>query len=647
MSTTLENRKWIILGIFFLTGIIFAVKLFIVQVVNQEYKLRAENNSIKRRVIHPHRGTILDRDGRVLVVNAPVYDIMITPNQVNIKDTLAFCELVGITKEEFIKKLAEVDEYGNKSVPFIKQISKVNFARIQDRLITFPGFSVESRTVRLYPHKSLANALGYIAEINARELEADTSKYYQLGDYVGRSGIESSYEKELRGIKGAEYFWEDALGNHKGKYKGGAYDSTKSDGKRLISSIDLELQQYGELLMQNKKGAVVAIEPTTGEILSLISAPSYDPNMLTGAEIRKNYNILLKDEHKPLFNRTIRAKYPPGSTFKTIQALIGMQVNVVNSHSVFACNKALVKCHFHPTADLQRSIQHSCNPYYYQVFRRIVHQNKISMTDSIVTVAKDRNHRKGYKIWRDYVSSFNLGKKTGVDLANELDGLIPKLDFFDNRYGKENWKYSNIYSLSIGQGEIGVIPVQLANVAATIANRGHYYAPHLIKSIGDQKTPRPEYLVKHQTKIDPKHFDLIIAGMRGAYTNGTVSYMAIIQDLEICGKTGTSQNPHGEDHSVFIAFAPRNNPKIAMAVYVENAGFGGSWAAPIAALMIEKYLKGEITRKDTEAMVINKEFIQENNPIALPLEEIQRLYRKEKPKKDTVEKQTNILAIGQ
>ena len=380
-------------------------------------------------------------------------------------------------------------------------------------------------------------------------------------------------KKNSEGERDLKYFWEDALGNHKGKYKGGAYDSTKVDGKKLTCTIDLELQQYGELLMQNKKGAIVAIEPATGEILSMISAPSYDPNMLTGAEIRKNYNVLLRDEFKPLFNRTIRAKYPPGSTFKTVQALIGMQENVVNDQSVFPCNKALVKCHFHPTADLQRSIQHSCNPYYYQVFRRIVHQNKITKTDSIYTVARDGDHRKGYEIWRDYVSSFNLGKKTGVDLANELDGLIPKLDFFDDRYGRDNWKYSNIYSLSIGQGEIGVIPLQLANVAATLANRGHYYTPHLIKTIGKKNSPRPEYLVKHKTKIDPKNFELIVAGMRGAYTNGTVSYTAIIKDLEICGKTGTAQNPHGEDHSVFIAFAPRNNPKIAMAVYVENAGF--------------------------------------------------------------------------
>ncbi|MDX2301384.1 MAG: penicillin-binding protein 2 [Microscillaceae bacterium] len=642
----LENRKWTVLGIFFLTGLVFLVKLFIIQVVNEDYKLRAEDNSIKRRVIYPHRGTILDRKGRVLVVNAPVYDIMITPSQVDLKDTLGFCQLVGISPEEFAKKLAEVKHYRNKKVPFIKQISKVEYARIQDRLITYRGFSVDSRTVRLYPHTSLAHALGYIAEISPESLEGDTSGYYQLGDYVGKSGLEAAYEKELRGIKGAEYFWEDAHGNRKGKYKGGAFDSTKVDGQRLISTIDLELQQYGELLMKNKKGAIVAIEPSTGEVLAMISAPSYDPNILTGGDFPKNYNKLLRDDHKPLFNRTIQAKYPPGSTFKTVQALIAMQEHVVNDQTVFPCNKALVKCHWHPTTDLQRSIQHSCNPYYYQVFRRIVHQNVISQKDSITTVARDGDHRAGYSTWRDYITTFNLGRKTGIDLANELGGLIPDLNFFDTRYGKDNWKYSNIYSLSIGQGEIGVLPVQLANVAAIIANRGYYFTPHLVKAIGNRQAPKPEYLVKHHTKIDPKHFELIIQGMRGAYLSGTVSYTAIIQGLEVCGKTGTAQNPHGEDHSVFIAFAPMENPKIAMAVYVENAGFGGTWAAPIAALMIEKYLKGEISRKDTEAMVLQKEFIEEKTPVAVPLEELERLYRKEKPKKDTIDKPKNILAIG-
>ncbi|MEO1655404.1 MAG: penicillin-binding transpeptidase domain-containing protein, partial [Bacteroidota bacterium] len=382
-------------------------------------------------------------------------------------------------------------------------------------------------------------------------------------------------------------------------------------------------QQYGEYLMKNKKGAIVAIEPATGEILSMVSAPSYDPNQLAGENFRSNYGNLLLNEHKPLFNRAIRAQYPPGSTFKTIQALIAQQENMVDAQTVFACNKNLVKCHFHPTTDLQSSIQHSCNPYYYRVFRRIVYQNRISKKDSAYTLEEDHDLHEGFDMWRSYLDQFNLGRKTGVDLVSEINGLIPKTSLYDQRYGADNWAYSNIYSLSIGQGEIGVLPIQLANVAATIANRGFYYTPHLVRGVGKDKTKRPEFTIKKQVPIDKKNFDLVITGMRDAYRNGTVAYFAVVDSLEICGKTGTAQNPHGEDHSVFIAFAPKDNPQIAISVHVENAGFGGAWAAPIAALMIERYLKGRTSKKMeiTEKIVMGTKFIEEEDRPIFPEDE--------------------------
>lgn len=328
---------------------------------------------------------------------------------------------------------------------------------------------------------------------------------------------------------------------------------------------------------------------------------------------------MLLDENKPLFNRAVRAKYPPGSTFKTVQCLVAQQENVANAETSLPCNHALVKCHGHPPADLQRSIQYSCNPYYYQIYRRLIYQQKLIPRDSGFVVASEGDHREGYNIWRKYMDAFNLGRKTGVDLTDELDGDIPDISLYDDRYGRDNWKFSNIYSLGIGQGEVGVLPIQLANVAATIANRGYYYKPHLIKAIGISGDKHSEYKVKHRVPIDQEHFTLLIDGMRDAYRAGTVASFAVIPDIEVCGKTGTAQNPHGEDHSVFIAFAPKDNPKIAIAVHVENAGFGGVWAAPVAALMIEKYLKGKISNEWTENYVLDKKFIEEKAPeIQLP-----------------------------
>ncbi|OJJ17186.1 penicillin-binding protein 2 [marine bacterium AO1-C] len=605
-----DSRKWIILGLFTATGLTFLIKLFMIQVLASDYKIKAASNAIKAIKIYPHRGLIYDRNGDLIASNIPVYDLMVDLKKAKIKDTVAFCNVLGITLAQFHKNMKRVKlQKGAKPKTFLKQISSRDFAKIQDKLIDYPGFKAESKFVRSYPHKSLANALGYIGEISKGRLKRDTTEYYQQGDYIGISGLEASYEQHLRGRRGVKMVYVDARGREKGRYKSGKYDTASVAGQDLISSIDLKLQQYGELLMRNKRGAIVAIEPNTGEILTMISAPSYDPNLLTGREFSKNYGPLAINKNKPLFNRAIRSKYPPGSTFKTVQALIGQQENVISAQTVFACNKSLVKCHWHPTADLQRSIQHSCNPYYFNVFRRIIYQNKLIINDSTTTLSKGSDGKIGFKKWRQHLLSFGLGAKIGVDLNNEKAGNVPSLSFYNKRFGEGKWKFSNIYSLSIGQGELGVTPLQIANYATVIANRGYYYTPHLIKGIGKNKEKLAKYKVKHQVTVDPKYFPLIIEGMQGAVLAGTVAPTAIMPGVEICGKTGTVQNPHGEDNSVFIAFAPKNNPKIAIAVYVENGGFGGVLAAPIATLMIARYLKGETVRPSTEKMVIDKSLI--------------------------------------
>jgi penicillin-binding protein 2 len=615
----LENRKWVILLIFMATGITFLVRLFIIQVLNPNYQIAAKDISIKKHTIYPHRGTIYDRNGKLIITNIPVYDLMVIASEVKLKDTAEFCKLLNITKEDFEKNINKAKKESPKPYPFLKQISREDFAKIQDRLIDYKGFFANSRTIRAYPHKSLAHVLGYIAEISPARLAKDKTGYYRAGDYIGFNGLEGAYEPELRGIRGVQHIFVDSKGREKGKYMEGRLDTLAQPGQDLISSIDLDLQQFTEQLFHNKAGAVVAIEPATGEILTMVSAPYYDPNLLSGPDFKKNYGVLQKDENKPLFNRTIQALYPPGSTFKTMQALIALQENFIDANTVFPCNKALVKCHWHPIGGVHNSIQHSCNPYYFNVYRRIIYQNRITQKDTIMSVAEDGDGKEGYALWQSYMDRFNLGRRTGVDLTDELKGNIPKLELYDRRYGVGKWKFSNIYSLGIGQGEMGVLPLQLANAAAIIANRGYYYTPHLIKAIGKTNKPRPEYQIKHEVNIDKKHFELIIAGMRDAYRMGTVNPIAIIPDLEVCGKTGTAQNPHGQDHSVFIGFAPRDNPKIAVAIYSENAGWGGDVSASVGVLLMEKYLKGKISRPYLEKQVLDRQLLFPKLP---PLEDL-------------------------
>lgn len=588
----LANRKFIVGMIFLVIGVIFVIRLFSVQVLNDKYKLDSENNVIREITEYPARGLIYDRNGELLVYNEAAYDLMVIPKQVKAFDTLAFCELMELEYDEFLEKFNKARDYSRyKPSLFIKEISAISYANIQEQLFKYPGFFVQTRTLRKYPRNSAAHILGYIGEVNQSTLEE--KPYYRSGDYIGKSGIEYAYEELLRGQRGVKRILVDVHNREKGSYKDGALDTMAITGITIKTTIDIILQEYGELLMRNKKGSIVAIEPKTGEILALVSAPNYDPNLLVGRDVRKNYPKLSKDSLNPLFNRALMAQYPPGSIFKTVQALIGMQEGVISENSGFPCIKSLVNCHNHPSAgNVAASVKMSCNPYYYSVFKRILMQRRVK------SIFKDSEI--GLGIWEKKVKKFGFGQRLATDLPSIKSGFVPDVKFYNKWYGEGRWAFSTIYSLSIGQGEVGVIPLQMANLSAIIANKGYYYIPHLIKQIDKTDTIPSRFQKKNKVGINKKYFDPILDGMYGVvYEPGGTARRARIHDsIIVCGKTGTAQNPHGEDHSVFIAFAPKDNPQIAIAVYVENAGFGGTWAAPIASLMIEKYLTDSISDKN-------------------------------------------------
>jgi penicillin-binding protein 2 len=597
-----DQRPVIILIFIFLVSIILLIRLFMIQVVDDSFMKRAENNAIQRIVDHPYRGLVYDRNGKLLVFNNPIFDVMIVPKEFKVGDTTRFCELFKISKEQLIESYTTARKYSSvKPSTFIKQFSTKDFARIQDFLVDYPGLFIMTRSVRSYPNSTGGHALGYIGEISSGQLERDTLNYYSQGDYVGLSGMERYYENELRGRKGVKYKMVNVQGIDKGPFKDGEYDTASVAGKNITSTIDMDLQMYGEMLLAGKTGSVVAIEPATGEILAMISAPFYDPNNLTGADFSKNYRKLNGDPSKPLFNRPIMATYPPGSIFKIVQSLIGLQEGILVPETTFACNRSLVACHNHPNpVNLFGAIRNSCNPYYHQAFRQIINQEVSRNTFKDTEI--------GLNAWRESVMKFGLGGTLGVDMTNEKGGSIPSSKLYDRVYGVGRWKYSTIYSLSIGQGEMLVTPLQMANLAAIFANKGFYYTPHLIKEIDGDPTMIPaRYQIKNNVGIDARHFDLVQEAMVEALS-GTAT-RAILKDLLIAGKTGTAQNSHGEDHSVFIAFAPKENPKIAIAVYVENAGWGGRAAASTASLMIEKYLRGEISRPALQDYVLAGNFI--------------------------------------
>ncbi len=597
-----ESRKIIIrLGVIFV-GLVFLIKLFSIQVLSDNYMQAAENNILQRIIEYPYRGLIYDRNGELLVINDPIYDLMVVPMEVEVKDTSLFCSMFDIQKDEFVEKYKEARRYSViKPSIFIKQISNKEFAGIQDKLINFKGFYIYARSVRDYPYQTLANALGYVGEISKNRLDRDTTDYYRMGDYIGIIGLESSYENELRGTRGVKKRMVNVRGIEKGIFKEGRDDTLSIPGMNLISTIDLDIQLYAEQLLAGKVGSLVAIEPETGEILSIVSSPSYEPSRLSGKVFSENFVQLSQDTLVPLFNRPIMAMYPPGSMFKTVQSLIALQENVVKRDELIYSDGRLIG-DLAPNGyyDIKDAITYSSNNYFFKLFRRIVNQGD--------DPNPYLNARYGLEKWRKYVVKFGLGVRLGIDLPNPTSGYVPTLSYYDKIYGKNRWKFSNIYSLSIGQGETLVTPLQMANLAVILANKGYFYTPHIIKSIGRSGEPDPKYLIKNEVGIDTIHFEAVIAGMEEVVRSGS-GRRAYMTNIVVCGKTSTVENPHGEDHSGFMGFAPKENSKIAVAVYVENAGQGGRAAASIASLIIEKYLTGEVKRKWLEDFALKGDFI--------------------------------------
>lgn len=604
----LEKRKYVIGGLICVLAIIYVIRLFNLQILDTNLKERADSNAFLKQTIYPARGLIYDRNGELVVFNQPAYDVMLIPREITNLDTISLCSILNITKEDFIAKWDEMKDprknpgYSSYTPQkFITHLSQEDYGRLQEKLYMFPGFFIQKRTIRQYNHTTAANVLGNIREVSAKDVERD--EYYRAGDYTGDLGVEKSYEYHLRGKKGMEILMKDANGRIKGKYEDGIYDIAPISGRNLTLSIDIKLQKYGEQLMKGKIGAIVAIEPSTGEILALVSSPTYDPTLLIGRQRGKNYQALVKDKYKPLFDRALQASYPPGSTFKPSQALIFLQEKIITTGTLFPCsggyhNRGLhVGCHAHaaPIA-VKPALQTSCNAFFCWGFK--------NMIDKVGT-----NTSEQFEKWKNYLVEMGYGYRLGVDLPSESRGFIPNTKYYDKAYRGSKWSGNTVISVSIGQGEILATPIQIANLCATIANRGYFYTPHVVKSIQDTILPK-EYTTKRIPNIDKKHYDVVIEGMRMAVTGGTCR-LANIRGIDVCGKTGTAQNPHGKDHSAFIGFAPMKEPKIAIAVYVENAGFGATYGVPIGTLMMEMYLNGKISdeHKDIEHRMLNSNTI--------------------------------------
>ena len=601
----------VVIGIFMLVFFLFVGKLFSLQVLDEKYKDLANRNVIRKSTVYPNRGLIYDRKGKLLVVNDAIYEIFVIPRQVQEMDTALFCQLLDIDKDYFDKQLKKARRYSQyKPSAFVKQISAEQYASFHEYLYKFPGFFGEIRLVRKYPYPVAAHVLGYVGEVNNKKIEEDP--FYSSGDHYGISGLESTYEPYLRGQKGSKMVLVDVYNREQGSFADGIYDTAAISGNDLHISLDIELQEYGEQLMQNKKGCIVAIDPKTGEVLCMVSSPTFDPNLLSGRERGTNYAILSKDSLQPLFNRPIMAaSYPPGSTFKPIQALIGLQEGTLKPSDAFRCypgypmGSHTVGCHAHEKLrNLSEAIQHSCNAYFCYVFRDIVDQKKYESMDESLAA------------WDEYLYSFGLGKTLGIDIPNEKSGLVPTPAYYNKFYPKGSWKSSTIISLSIGQGELGVTPLQMANMTCAIANRGYYYTPHFGTELeGDTTGGLASFTEKHYTKVDPKHFDPIVEGLYQTCEQGT-GKIARIEGYEVCGKTGTVENPFGKDHSAFMCFAPKDEPKIVVAAFVENSGWGSSYAAPIASLIMEKYLNDTIStkRKVLEEKMMNADLITPELP---------------------------------
>ncbi len=584
----LEKRKLVIGGFIVAIVIIYIIRLVQLQVMDSTYKANADSNAFMEKVIYPSRGLIYDRNDSLVVYNVPEYDLVMIPKDVIPFDTIDLCNTLKISQEEFKHRLEEMRK-GRSYSAFTQQVlmnhlTPEDYGRLQEKLYRFPGFYVVQRILRQYNYHVAANVLGDIREVNARDIENDD--YYRPGDYTGDLGIEKSYEKWLRGVKGKEILIRDATGKIKGHYNDGADDVSPVAGNNLKLSIDIGLQEYGELLMQGKVGAIVAIEPKTGEILALVSSPTFDPALLMGKERGKNYRDLVNNRLKPLYDRSIMAAYPPGSTFKPSQGLIFLEEGIITTSTVFPCRRGYVNaglrvgCHGHGSPiPLKPALQTSCNAYFCWGFKYMMDKR-----------SKYGSTGKAFEVWKNHMVSMGYGYKLGIDMPGESRGFIPNTAFYDKIYGEGKWVGQTIISDAIGQGEILATPLQIANLSATIANRGYYITPHVVKNIEGVGVLKKS-LERHDTDIDKRYYNDIVEGMRMAVLGGTCT-RANIPGLDVCGKTGTAQNPHGRDHSVFMGFAPMNDPKIAICVYVENAGFGAAFGVPIGALMIQRYLRG-------------------------------------------------------
>ncbi|MBQ8939434.1 MAG: penicillin-binding protein 2 [Paludibacteraceae bacterium] len=593
------RRRYVISGIAVGVVLVYIIRLFYLQVIDQSTKDQADNNALVKQTIYPSRGLIYDRNGELLVFNQPIYEITMTMRDMgNNWDTLGFCQCLQISREDFDHRLEEIkDKRKNRGYSrwtpqvFMSQLKKEDIATLQESLFLYPGIQIQKRTLRDYTYKAAAHVLGSVGEVNQNDIDRDN--YYTRGDYSGRDGLERTYEKQLRGEKGMEVLMRDSRGRMQGSYQNGDLDKTAVAGTDLYTTLDIRLQMLAEELLCGKIGSAVAIEPKTGEILALVSNPAWNPRVLVGKERSKNYNALLNDKTKPLLNRATQATYPPGSTFKTIQALVCLEEGGITPNTLYPCSgpgSTPIKCTHHhgsPVA-LDKAIEQSCNPYFWCAFRDVLQKDGYGK--------ENEDFRKRYEIWRNDVMTFGLGKKfTDSDIGDQSSGSIPSTKYFDRFYGKTGWKAITIRSLSIGQGEILVTPLQLANQAATIANEGYYISPHLNRN-DSMLTHR------HDLNIAKKHFETVKDGMHRVMVYGTGRHYAI-DSLNMAGKTGTAQNSHGRDHAIFIGFAPVDDPKIAVAVVVENAGFGATWAAPIASMMMEQYLTGNMKRKDLKQRI--------------------------------------------
>jgi len=586
----LFNRKYIIQGLFIVVALILIGQLFYIQVASDRYFLSANSNVLRKKYTFPARGVILDRNNRVLVQNEPVYDLMVTPNLVKQFDTLELCRIIGIDMKGFHKRFNKARNQSRyQRTVFEKQLSVQTYAALQERLSRFIGFETQNRTVRHYPDSVAGQFFGYVKEVTEKDIE-DSEGYYRPGDYIGKAGIEREYNEALRGERGVENTIYNAKNVPQGSYLEGKFDTLAISGEALVSSLDIEMQKLGEQLLKNKVGSIVAIEPSTGEVLAFVSSPTYDPNLMVGRQQGNNYMDIFRSPNRPLTVRPMSGYYSPGSSFKPVDDLIALQEGVIDPNTTFNCPGVYwagnhpVKCeHVDGPISMRRGLARSCNTYACYVFQKLMTQSKF------------KSKTAAYDSWEAKVRKFGIGSTLGLDMPFERKGRLFTSEEYTKRFGKY-WGYTTVISLAIGQGEMSATPLQMANIMAIIANRGYYIKPHLIKGIGDKKEVKKEYLVKNSVDIDAAHFEPVIDGMQDAVNSphGTARESAI-PNILFCGKTGTVQNPHGKNHSVFIGFAPRDNPKIAIAVIVENAGFGSSYAAPIASYLTEKYLTGKLS----------------------------------------------------